>query len=305
LKLVSPQEYVRVDTLADMARELGGRWNVVDLFEVDHFLASGPRDEDQLVLTTCSDAGINLQQEEHPNEDLLKLVHSVDWKLVSRARDNYLRIPVGPAIREGRCDPRHLYSCKTDRWTWCTFPEVPEWVRLWYTVNLNVEHPRLYWAPFGLNNDGPGSSYVQEEATLTKDELLYVNFQNNSLSRAILKHAYARQGWATVRMSPDVPVRDYLREMAAHKFVLCPAGNGLDCYRTYEALYCGSIPVLEKSRFAEYLRKAGLPVLLVDDLLEVSPDFLVQEHKRFLRCDYWDYSLVTRSYWYNLMEVLA
>jgi hypothetical protein len=53
-------------------------------------------------------------------------------------------------------------------------------------------------------------------------------------------------------------------------FVPSPAGNGLDCHRTWEALYLGAIPVVLKS---EFWGDSTWPVLVIndwDDLLKLS-----------------------------------
>ena len=49
-------------------------------------------------------------------------------------------------------------------------------------------------------------------------------------------------------------------------FVPSPAGNGLDCHRTWEALYLGAIPVVLKS---EFCGDATWPVYLIDDWDEI------------------------------------
>jgi hypothetical protein len=69
----------------------------------------------------------------------------------------------------------------------------------------------------------------------------------------------------TFRETPNLPVETYLEELANHRYVLCPEGNGLDCYRIWEAIYLGVTPILKDSTFARLLSKMGLPVLIVSD----------------------------------------
>jgi hypothetical protein len=57
-------------------------------------------------------------------------------------------------------------------------------------------------------------------------------------------------------------------------FVPSPAGNGIDCHRTWEALYLGAVPVVLRS---EYFGESNWPVLVVDswsELLEKKDDEL-------------------------------
>ena len=62
-------------------------------------------------------------------------------------------------------------------------------------------------------------------------------------------------------------------------FVPSPAGNGLDCHRTWEALYLGCIPVVLRS---EYCGDNSWPVMLVDswdELLSLNLDQLQELYK--------------------------
>lgn len=47
-------------------------------------------------------------------------------------------------------------------------------------------------------------------------------------------------------------------------FVASPAGNGLDCHRTWEAIYLGVVPIVENNRMNKYFKSLGLPMILVD-----------------------------------------
>jgi hypothetical protein len=49
-------------------------------------------------------------------------------------------------------------------------------------------------------------------------------------------------------------------------FVPSPAGNGLDCHRTWEALYLGAVPVVLKS---EFCGDSTWPVLVIDQWDEI------------------------------------
>jgi hypothetical protein len=60
-----------------------------------------------------------------------------------------------------------------------------------------------------------------------------------------------------------------LREYARHAFVISPHGKGLDCYRTWEALLMGCIPIVRRSAIDPLYR--GLPVAIVDDWDEITP----------------------------------
>merc|ERR1712238_335232 len=71
--------------------------------------------------------------------------------------------------------------------------------------------------------------------------------------------------WATARRERV----DVWREYAQHKFVVSPLGVGLDCYRTWETLVLGSIPIVPYSELVDELFD-GLPVKRVSTWAEVD-----------------------------------
>mmetsp|Transcript_44446 Transcript_44446/g.117997 ORF Transcript_44446/g.117997 Transcript_44446/m.117997 type:complete len:456 (-) Transcript_44446:221-1588(-) len=71
----------------------------------------------------------------------------------------------------------------------------------------------------------------------------------------------------------------YFKNMASHKFVLSPRGGGHNCYRTWEILAFGSIPVVDHHPALEDLYR-NLPVVQVKDWSQVTPAFLVGEWSR-------------------------
>jgi len=50
--------------------------------------------------------------------------------------------------------------------------------------------------------------------------------------------------------------------------VMSPPGNGPDCYRTWEAIYLGAVPIVLRSTLAVSLA-ADLPIWVVDSWEEV------------------------------------
>lgn len=69
------------------------------------------------------------------------------------------------------------------------------------------------------------------------------------------------------RLSVAAPQRltpaQYHRELRRTLFVPSPRGNGVDCHRTWEAIYAGAVPVVLRSDWP--FQHLNLPVLCVDD----------------------------------------
>jgi hypothetical protein len=53
-------------------------------------------------------------------------------------------------------------------------------------------------------------------------------------------------------------------------FVASPPGNGLDCHRTWEAMYLGVVPLVENNYMNRYFASLGLPLVCVSDWKEVG-----------------------------------
>jgi len=54
-------------------------------------------------------------------------------------------------------------------------------------------------------------------------------------------------------------------------FEASPRGKGLDCFRTWEALFLGTIPIVQSSSLDPLFLDEGLPVAIVESYREVTP----------------------------------
>lgn len=74
----------------------------------------------------------------------------------------------------------------------------------------------------------------------------------------------------------------YYATLLHSRFVASPEGHGRDCYRTWEALALGAIPVLRRtSESGVDARKfADVPVVWVDDWEQLTPHFLEEQWAR-------------------------
>lgn len=68
-----------------------------------------------------------------------------------------------------------------------------------------------------------------------------------------------------------IPQEDCWRMHRDFAFEASPQGNGMDCFRTWEALALGTVPVVRQSALDRLYRGHGLPVAIVADWSEVTP----------------------------------
>lgn len=295
---IPPEEFLYISSWERLAREKGYPYLATQ--EVASFF-SNPIPPGTTLVTACSDYSVRDQQAHHPNGDLYKQSLAFPWEEVAPPGGKYHAVKIGPACEAKGCDPSDPYCLKVDRWTYCTFREVPAGLDRWWTVNLDVDLPRTSLLPFGLNDHGEGASLLPSRRGLPKKRLLYVNFQDHTLERIKLKSFFSTQPWATTRQQVGLPVGDFLGELSSHQFVLCPHGNGLDCYRTYESLYLGSVPILPDGVFGRKLLELGLPVVLCQDFYRLTPAMLQQVWEDYQIQYSSSCEALTLSYWREIL----
>jgi hypothetical protein len=162
-------------------------------------------------------------------------------------------------------------------------------LRGWFAQNVTVRHQKLEPLPIGIANSMWKHGNVRAIASAAaaagrrKDRLVFLHFNPGT-------HPPRKKVWETLRASfPDLPgappparrFSSYLRDLARHRFCVCPRGNGIDSHRVWECLYLGVVPIVERSTHTELWEERGLPLLLVDDWREVTPERLEVEAGRF------------------------
>ncbi len=139
----------------------------------------------------------------------------------------------------------------------------------WYGQNIMVIHPKLQSIPIGIANEkwdhGNESIFFDVmNQKIKKERLLYVNFDINT-NRNERNYCISELNKKGLQMGSKLPFRQYLEEVAKSYFVVSPNGNGVDCHKTWEALYLKTIPIVTKSINVDYYKK--LPIIVIDNWL--------------------------------------
>ena len=189
----------------------------------------------------------------------------------------------------------------------------------WYAQNRVFRHPKLQPMPIGLDYhtlsppEGGGRAHpwgarrvpVDQERQLTqigrsagsiavKEPVAFCNW-HFAIERGDRRECHRKVDPIAVSYQSGVTTRDESWRMnAGCAFTLSPAGAGLDCHRSWEALLLGSIPVVLRSPLDELF--ARLPVVIVDDWSEVTPTRLRSELDRIARGSF-DFSQLELGYW--------
>lgn len=73
--------------------------------------------------------------------------------------------------------------------------------------------------------------------------------------------------------------RNYYRELANHKFSICPLGNGHQSPKFAESIIFRCIPIMTLSKCSMALKKKGLPLVIVNKWEDINEKFLNEEYE--------------------------
>lgn len=93
----------------------------------------------------------------------------------------------------------------------------------------------------------------------------------------------------------------YLKLTKRFKFILACEGNGHDTHRLWEVLYQNSFPVLIDSVFARNIANLGLPVLVINNVNEVTPQMLQKHYEQFQADEVRNNPILWLSYWKKIV----
>lgn len=144
-----------------------------------------------------------------------------------------------------------------------------------FAVNLVEETEKLRAIPLGLENlsrnrngrlmDFDVARQQFETTVKTNDVFAAFEPENNPEVRNPLVELLktSRFGWNQRRVSPE----EFRRAVRESYFVISPPGRGLDCHRTWEAIYLGAVPVVLSGALCGSLTKL-LPIHHVESFEE-------------------------------------
>jgi len=190
------------------------------------------------------------------------------------------------------------------------FKKAPKSIVKWYAQNAVYEDDRLIPIPLGLENHNGTSKgkFTNHEWFLKEDgrlrgfykaaNTLYCNWNsktNQEVRNPIIDKLNANGNKLVVESG--LSFEDYCWNMAQHKWVVCPPGNGADTHRLWEALYIGCYPITLRSRI---YKNYNLPILQVDDWSEVTPSLLDEFYWKWNGVPYFEE--LRMSHWKKLIQ---
>ena len=180
----------------------------------------------------------------------------------------------------------------------------PKGIIKWFAMNKDYEDDRIVSIPIGIesmyhrfnttshmgkfSSNGNGKDSLQKAIYMDKlakqkikhDKLVYLNINPNTHpERRHVLNLFRTEDWCTHK--ERVSWQEYYQDIASHKFVFSPRGNGVDCHRTWEALYLRTIPIVRSSINMSHF--SDLPILFVNKWEEISYDYLKEKYDEMTR----------------------
>ena len=259
-------------------------------------------DNKYVVISAFSDYGVALQKDYPVAQDLLNWMPFIESEIVNL---KYSPLLVAPRCNVETCKIDDKYSVKCYSNTYSTFNRIPKNIVKWFVANPMTRDSRITSIPFGVGKDAPEDicSTASNPLLMNRPDRVnwvYANWQGNTLERINLKQVLSIQApsWATVVQEPK-PYLEYLSDLTSHSFAFCPRGNGVDCYRILECLYCGCIPIVKYEIAYDYLD--DLPCVKVERWDQVNAEFLKEELKRINKTDF-NMDKIKFSFWKRKIE---
>ena len=97
---------------------------------------------------------------------------------------------------------------------------------------------KLHGFPYGLRDEKSYAVAYDAHPPLQPRDFVfhsYISKQNNPKARE------------SIESGPKLLVAEYLQEMARHQYVLSPNGDRPDCFRNYEAIGLGTVPIRQEA----------------------------------------------------------
>lgn len=141
----------------------------------------------------------------------------------------------------------------------------------WYAQNNILNHPKITAIPIGLEDRWRHNNGIIQEFAKLRKSLNLPQFKKNPrilVGFSIETNPAVRKPALEVLQSLKTAdhfrgdSRQYRKKLAEYMFVASPEGNGIDCHRTWEALYLGVVPIVTTRDF--HGQFPDMPVLAID-----------------------------------------
>jgi hypothetical protein len=163
-------------------------------------------------------------------------------------------------------------------------------IKLHLAQNCLLYDRKLIPIPIGIENNQWFDHQIfnnVREMNIKKTKNIYFFFNLNTHPSRIecFLELHKKLEWNTKRNKEN-----YYKELAAHKYAICPRGNGIDTHRIWECLYLDVIPIIIKS---DFMFIDNLPIIVLNNWYEL---YTITEFKNQ------ELNKITMNYYKNIIN---
>lgn len=175
----------------------------------------------------------------------------------------------------------------------------------WFGTNVMVQDPKIEGIPIGLPQitaaRGIGNKSLIQSYRLNKPDkkgLAYMShvITTNVSERYAIYNIFRQKPWVTQEGGYErVSYEHYIESVVSHYYMFSPPGAGIDCHRTWEALYLGTVPIVKNSYAMSFFK--DLPILFVDQYDQVTEQLLMDKLPHFIKMFKDPLPMLNFEYW--------
>lgn len=188
----------------------------------------------------------------------------------------------------------------------------------WFTQNCSLKHPKVTPIPIGMDYH----TFAQIELPAYQEKRLNITrsiskpFHERKLKCygnfhfGVMNKYYTYDRIECIKQIPPhlidyepTPVQrpQTWKKQTEYAFVPSPAGGGMDCHRTWEALLLGCIPIVRRFNVPHDDIFIDLPVLFIDKWSDVTEELLQKTVNEF-RERVFNFEKLKLKYWTDLIH---
>lgn len=179
----------------------------------------------------------------------------------------------------------------------------PKCIVSWFGQNIlgkSIDGTPITPIPIGVftkERDGLNRNHLLSFSTSPRQYNIYFNTDpNTNLGEREKAWEYSKRiPNSLVFLNERFPVINFVENLKKCKYVISPPGYGIDCFRTWEGLHIGTVPVVKKSLTTEYFSKL-FPIILIEVWEDLNLNYLESNfptdrynlsYLKYLEADYW------------------
>lgn len=175
------------------------------------------------------------------------------------------------------------------------------------TLGVSTMHPKLHSMALGIEPFGKSPKRDPNPVVILRDVLLRHAYELPNKTIGVFEaytSPYTNPSRKNMPRGVKLPLPDYLEQLARSKFVISPNGHKPDCFRHYEALAFGCIPITELNPAYYGHLKAGPVVFNNKDWWNLTEEKMLRK-MNLTAFPSVNRNLIFEEYWMEEMERLV